>query len=88
MGPNQLGGLSSLFGSLTGQQPQNQSNSNQQPIMGQMGGLNLGGLMSMFGGGFGMGMNMPNNLQANNSGNQSQPMQAASQQVNNLGTRI
>lgn len=44
---NDLGGLAGLLGSLTGQPPA-QSQSNTQPPM--MGGLNLGGLMSMFGG--------------------------------------
>jgi hypothetical protein len=52
-----LGGFSSLFQGLTGQpinQPQGNQQSPQQPNA--MGGLNIGGLMSMLGG---MGMNPP-----------------------------
>lgn len=79
LGTSGLGGLSSLLGSLTGQQQPNRQNNQgqfstqQQPPM--MGGLNLGGLMSMLGAG-NLGMNMNNQVnrptQPNNQQNNQQ----------------
>lgn len=51
-----MGGLSSLLQGLTGQQIRQGTQPTNQQQSNTMGGLNLGGIMSMLGG---MGMNMP-----------------------------
>jgi hypothetical protein len=55
LGPNGLGGLSSLLGNLTGGQMNTSSIQGQSNQQGQ-GGLNLGGLMSMLGGNGGLNL--------------------------------